>query len=345
VIGLVQLEWVDDIRTLQTLDPALLEEDDDVRAAVSRMDGGRFVIAWGQDDEEALRRNDEVHRHLVDAEAAGEVSGFRSIHALLWSADLQRRSFAALQDASVAERLPAALEAEGLVAAGFSPFVEEMSAEPPAPLTYEDLASSPVGSLVRSFRVDIDDGRVAFVTLTKDADVGALEARLADVEGVRLFDNGRFLTDAYGGFRTRTLEMIAIGLAMVFLIVLARYRRLGLALAAFLPAVLAAATSLGLLVTLGYEANLMHLVALLLVLSMGVDYGVFMVESRGHAGGAAPTVVSLLIACTSTVLSFGLLAMSENPALRALGLVTGVGVLLSLLLAPTAWLLLAKDEA
>jgi predicted exporter len=44
------------------------------------------------------------------------------------------------------------------------------------------------------------------------------------------------------------------------------------------------------------------------------------------------------------VLSFGLLAMSANPALRALGLVTGVGVLLSLLLAPSAWLLLARDR-
>ena len=44
------------------------------------------------------------------------------------------------------------------------------------------------------------------------------------------------------------------------------------------------------------------------------------------------------------MLSFGLLAMSANPALRALGLVAGIGVLLSLLLAPTAWLLLGLRE-
>jgi predicted exporter len=343
--GLARLEWVDDVRALNTLDPALVAEDERVRAAVSRMDGGRFVIAWGPDEATALRRNDAVHRRLTEAREAGELERFRSLHSLLWSPSLQRESHAALRDAPrLWPRLREALEAEGFVPSLFEPFRDELAASP-EPLTWDELAASPLGSLVSSFRVDLDGGRVAFVTLTRGADPDAVEARLAGLEGVRLFDQARFLQDAYGGFRTRTLEMIGVGLVAVFLIVLARYRRLGPALAAFVPAVLAAATALATLVLLGYEANLMHLVALLLVLSMGVDYGVFMVESRHHEEGPAPTVVSLLVACVSTVLSFGLLAMSANPALRALGLVTGLGVLLSLLLAPTAWLLLARPEA
>ena len=80
----------------------------------------------------------------------------------------------------------------------------------------------------------------------------------------------------------------------------------------------------------------------LLVLSMGVDYGVFMVESQSHAEGMAPTLTSLLIACVSTVLSFGALSWSDNTALRAMGLTTAIGVLASLLLAPTALLLVKR---
>lgn len=343
-VGLAQLTWVDDVRALNTLDPTLLAEDERVREAVSRMDAGRFVIAWGDDEETALRRNDAVHRRLREAREAGELERFRSLHSLLWSAELQRASHAALRDApELWPRLRAALEDREFRASLFEPFREDLAA-PTRPLTWDELAASPVGSLVSSFRVDLDDGRVSFVTLTRDADVDALEARLEGLEGVRLFDQQRFLQSAYGGFRTRTLEMMGVGLVAVFLIVLARYRRLGPALAAFLPAVLAAATSLATLSLVGGEATLMHLVALLLVLSMGVDYGVFMVESRNHEEGPAPTVVSLVVACVSTVLSFGLLAMSDNPALRALGLVTGLGVLLSLLLAPTAWLLLARPS-
>ena len=134
---------------------------------------------------------------------------------------------------------------------------------------------------------------------------------------------------------------------------LLRYRRLRPALAASLPALCAAGATLGLLGWFGIPANLLHVVTLLLVLSMGVDYGVFMVESeRGRADGAArnegaigdgtATVVSLLMACLSTVASFGILAMSESGALQALGLTAAIGVALSLLLAPAASLILRR---
>jgi len=72
---------------------------------------------------------------------------------------------------------------------------------------------------------------------------------------------------------------------------------------------------------------------------MGVDYGVFLAESRADPAGFAATLLSVLIACASTVLAFGLLAMSASPALQAIGLTVGIGVLLSLLLALAALLL------
>lgn len=340
--GLSQLVWVDDVRSLNTMDAELLAEDERVRAAVSRMDGGRFVIAWGADEQQALERNDRVYERLTEAMAAGELERFRSVRSLLPSAAAQRASFEALtNDEGLYDRVTEALVAEGFVPDGFAPFREALEGAPPPPLTWGELAASPIGDLVRPFRVDTDE-TVAFISLTRGADVDALERRFEGVEGVRVFDQGRFMQSAYGRFRRRTLELVGLGLLGVFLMVFVRYRRLSLSLAAFAPAVLAAATALASIVLLGFDAGLMHLVALLLVLSMGVDYGVFMVESRAHEEGPAPTVVSLLVACISTVLSFGLLAMSVNPALRALGLVTSIGVGLSLLLAPLAWLLLPQ---
>ncbi len=343
-VGLSRLTWVDDIRVLNALDPALVAEDERVRERVSRMDAGRFVIAWGPDEETALQRNDEVFRRLTEGLEAGELARFRSLHSFLPSETTQRASMEALQsDPRLFDRLSTALAEEGFVADAFAPFREALS-EDPAPLTWEALAESPIGPLARSFRIDLSDGRVAFVTLMRSGDVDALTARLDGIEGVRLFDQTRFLGSAYGRFRTRTLQMIGVGLVAVFLLLLLRYRRLMPAIAAFAPAVLAAATALAVLTLIGYRANLMHLVALLLVLSMGVDYGVFMVEAHGDEESVAPTLTSLLVACVSTVLSFGLLAMSANPALRALGAITGIGVMLSFVLAPAAWLFLAEEK-
>jgi predicted exporter len=344
-LGIARLRWVDDVRVLNALDPALLAEDERVRERVSRMDSGRFVLAWGEDEETALRRNDEVNRRLIDAREAGELERFRSVHAFLPSVEEQRRSLEGLRSAPrLWERLSAALEAEGFVVSAFEPFRQELRGDASPPLTWAELEGSPIGPLVESFRVDLGADRIAFITMLRGGDVDALEARLRGLEGVRLFDQTRFLEGAYGRFRSRTMQMIGVGLVAVFLLLLVRYRKLVPSLAAFLPAVLSAATSLSVLVLLGFEANLMHLVALLLVLSMGVDYGVFMVEIRDSDEGAGPTLSGILVACLTTVLSFGLLAMSENPALRALGAISGIGSVLSLVLAPTAWLFVRRGE-
>ena len=50
--------------------------------------------------------------------------------------------------------------------------------------------------------------------------------------------------------------------------------------------------------------------------------------------GDGPTSLAIGISCATTVLSFGLLAASSAPPLRAIGLTVGIGVALSLLLAP-----------
>ena len=80
------------------------------------------------------------------------------------------------------------------------------------------------------------------------------------------------------------------------------------------------------------------------MLSFGVDYGIFLLETRAHPESMAAALLSIAIACTSTCLAFGLLAASSFPALRALGTTTGLGVLSSLILAPTALLLARGGE-
>ena len=86
------------------------------------------------------------------------------------------------------------------------------------------------------------------------------------------------------------------------------------ALAAFLPAVLAALGSLGIPGLWGAPATLIHVASVLLVSSIGADYGVFLVEHRGSAEDRAITLSAIVVACVTTVLSFGLLAMSDNAA-------------------------------
>lgn len=345
--GLPSLRWDDDLTALQPLDPDLLEEDRRVRGQVSHVESGRLVVALGDTLEEALQQNDLVYQRLVRAQRDGLIGDFRSLHQFLWSVELQSRNLAVLQaTTALSARFRAALAREGFRSESFQPFLDETLGGPaPAPLRLEDLQASPLADLVRPFRVEVGE-RVALLTFLRDVrDAPALSARLAGLNGVVYFDQFTYLSGVYRVCRTRTLQLLVAGLLAIGAMLLFRYRRVGLALAAFAPAVLAAGATLGLLACAGVSVNMFHLLGLLLVLSMGEDYGIFMVESRESPEELTASAVGVLGSCLSTVCAFGLLALSHNPAMRALGFTTGVGVFLSFLFAPTALVILGPRHS
>jgi predicted exporter len=348
-IGLPHLRWLDSLAALNAADPSLKAETDRVRARVSRVDEGRLVVASASDVEQALHINDEIADRLERTRPGGPDSGIVSLHAFLWSANLQARSRAAV--ASVPDlvgRTLAALAREGFKPEAFEPFrraMESLHTEPvDPPLRLADLQASPLASIVRPFTVQLGDD-VGVLTFLRGVDrPAAVAAAVADLPGARVFDQTRFLDETYAHFRRQTLQAIGIGLALILLVLYIRYRRFRPALAALLPAALAGAATLAILGALGIKTNLLHVLSLLLVLSIGVDYGVFLVECSRH-GPLGPTTMSLAASALTTMASFGLLALSGTPALRSIGLTTAIGISLSLLLAPTTLVMLRAQQS
>jgi predicted exporter len=344
--GLPSLTWLDDPKALYEQNPELHQEQLRVRQRVSRVDGARFVIALGESDEEALQTNDAVFRRLSAAQGEGILEGFRSLHSFLWSAKQQQRNWTRLQEhPNIADLTLTALEAQGFRTVAFKPFADALAGEQPEPLRLADLEASPLSSLVRSFRVRLENEVGVLTYLRGVNDGAALESALADLPNVVYLDQNKHLGEAYRGYRREVLRLTSAGLVAVFGLILLRYRRLRITLAAFLPALLAAGATLALLSLAGETLHLLHVTALLMVLSIGADYGIFLAESRRHASGLGATVLSILLACMTTVLAFGLLALSSAPVLRAIGGTIGVGVVFSVLLAPAAMALAGADSA
>ncbi|MBK8168792.1 MAG: MMPL family transporter [Sandaracinaceae bacterium] len=342
--GIPQLKWNDDISALSEVNEALKAEDTRVRMQVSSVEPARLVIARGATEEEALVRNDAVHEALVQAEGASELASHRSLHSVLWSADLQRTNLAMLREQpQLAARVETASVAAGFTPGAFAPFIASISGPQPAPLTFSDLASSPLASVVTPLRMRIGHD-VALLTFLRGVNQpGALAQRIARIPGASYFDQKAFLARAYGSYRARTLELVAFGLFGVLAVAWLRYRKLRHVLAVCLPAWAAAGATLGLLGLAHADGNLMHLLSLVIVLSMGIDYGIFMVEHR-RGSELSSTLLAVVTASVTTILSFGLLALSSNPALRSLGVAVGIGMTISMVLSPLALLSLGADE-
>jgi len=334
-VSLPMLQWNDDMSKMTSFPDQLIEEDRRVRERVASVDAGRFAIGVAGDADAAIGLNDRIAERLEAAVAAGEVDGHRSVHDLVWSRDLQRRNWQAIErEPDLYARLDAAFVAEGFREGSFRPFADAIAGPPPAALTLADIRDSGLADMLAPYTFPLGDGVAVVTYLQGIHDLGALRSRLSDLERVYILEQSTFVNDIYAEFRNKTLEQIVVGGVLVLVILVARYRDWRRTLASFLPAAIVAALLLSVFALTGVRVNFLHAMSLIMVMGMGVDYGVFLADSAQDREMVGATMLSLLMSCLTTVLVFGTLAISSQPSLRAIGLTTGLGVLLSYALAP-----------
>ncbi|MEL6189891.1 MAG: hypothetical protein AAFU79_35150, partial [Myxococcota bacterium] len=212
VVGAPRLEWQDDLRSMMRIDPELVAEEERVRDRVSPFERQRLILSTGVDMESALRVDEGVRAVLADGVRGGLLGRFRSVSALLPSAQTQRSVVAALRaDTAWVDRLEALALERGFRPTAFAPLRDRLEAEPPSPLDWEGLAASPLGELVSTFRVDVG-GQVGLVTFLGDVkDPAELQERLLTVGGARWFDQGEMLTAASGNYLRRVAWGLALG--------------------------------------------------------------------------------------------------------------------------------------
>ncbi len=333
--GVASLQWSDGLRALYQLDETLLIEDTSVRELTGAVDMSRMVLSMGDDLDEALERNGAVHAIVHEAAANDELDGYRSVQSWLPAVSWQRENLERLRTPEFRDRFARAFASQGFRDGVFDGFFEELATPSAAPLQLEDLRDTELWQVVEPFVLRLDDGVVVVTWLRGDVPDDT-RGQLHALEGVELFDQQAFLDRAYGRYRVEMIRMLVVGLLAVALLIFVRYRNLRTTAAAFLPALAGAMGAIGVAGWVGGTANLIHAASLLLVCSIGADYGVFMVENSGDEDERATTLAASLLAGVTTMLSFGLLAMSDNPALASVGRSVVVGVLCALLTAPIA---------
>jgi predicted exporter len=152
------------------------------------------------------------------------------------------------------------------------------------------------------------------------------------LEGVRLVDKAESVSTLLGHYRRLANGALLLAILLVWLMLVRRYG-FQRSLRVLAPPLLGMFTALAVLGLLGSPLTLFNTIALVLVLGFGVDYTVFMAEGRENLPA---TLLGVLLASFATLLSFGLLAFSQTPALRGFGLTLGIGVLVSTLLSNLA---------
>ncbi|MDB5850662.1 MAG: hypothetical protein JWP29_4414, partial [Rhodoferax sp.] len=316
-IGCWQLRSSDDLRQLQGSPPALVQAQLETGRLLGLPGVAQFYLVRGGNAEQVLAREEALKTRLDTLVGAGLLTGYSAVSDWVPSPARQEA------DAQLTARV------ESAVLAGVGRILGEQLARPgfaSRPLTLADWLASPVSAAGRNLWLgDVNGAMTSVVMLRGLRDVSVLPqlAGAADgLEGVRWVDKVAEISSLLGRYRVAMTGLLVAGHGLVFFLLWLRYR--GRAWRAWLPTFMATVLTLALLGWLGQPLQLFNVLALLLLLGIGVDYGIFLLEHEGD-GSAWLAVV---LGAGSTWLAFGLLGLSSTPALRAFGLTLLFGIAL-----------------
>ncbi len=340
--GWLRLTSDDDIHLLIQRDPALVAQEDKVRAAVGVDNSAQFFVVRGETPELVLQRAEALGTKLDALNGtANKVGSYQSVAQFVPSAKRQSEDRALLAQHVFDER--AALRAT-LLQAGFKDEVADAwlaaYAKPQAPLTVDTWLAAPWSQPYKHLWLgEVDSSTKAYAAVVIPQGVTpqnepALIATAQSLPGIVFVDKAASVSKLFGAYRVDSGWWLGGALALVLVLLMLRYRVRG-GVAVTLPVLLAVGVTLAVFGYARVPLNLFNWLALMLVLGVGANYAVFLREGCQRADADLGAVwTGVLLSAATTLLSFGMLGMSAMPALKSFGATLALGIAVSVLLAP-----------
>ncbi len=323
VIGLMRVQVEDSLRSLQSSPPQLLEQQREIARVLPLPSPAQFFLVRAGNGDDLLQREQALTTRLAHLRSEGRLRGYQAI------SDWVPPRAQQLRDAAASARVEAEVLARVAEATGEELGRPTFAAQA---LDLDTWLQSPASAPLRSLWLGGEGHEVASVVrvdVGHDLDVLAvLQAQADELPGVRWVDRTAEYSSLLGHYRRMMGGLLLVGGVLVLGVLVLRYRREAWRVAT--PTLLAGVLAVATLGWLGQPLQLFHVLALLLLLGMGIDYGIFLLEQRSDPSAW----LAVCVGAASTWLSFGLLALSATPALAAFGLILLLGIGLVWLISP-----------
>ncbi|MEK8031528.1 MMPL family transporter [Ideonella sp. DXS29W] len=334
--------WRGDLTALSPVSPAALALDAELRSDLSADDGGWLVLVRGDGEEQALQRAEAATEVLDRWIDEGRLLGYDSPTRVLPSVSTQAQRQASLPEpVALRQAVERATRDSPLSASSLNAFLSDVeSARQAAPVRRADLNGTAFAPMVNAMLLDRDDGSVTALITVHPAsgqtlEGAALQQALSGVPGAHVLALKQELDGLYQGYLHEAMWQSSLGALAVVALLGLWLRSVSRLIRVAMPLALAVVLCLAGLHLSGAALGVLHLVGLLLVVALGSNYALFFDSPGGGPDGQAldaSALSSLCLANLTAVLSFGLIACSEIPALSAIGQVVAPGALLALLI-------------
>lgn len=329
--------WDDDLGSLSQVSADTRNLDQQLRSQLGAPDIRHILMTGGQDTEQALHHSELLENDLQRMVHDGIIGNFDMAAHYLPSQELQKARQSALPEATALQiALRQAMQGSPFRDEAFQPFLRDVAASKrQAPLTADNLRGSAIGAKVQSLLLHDRQGAIALITLSGVADSARLQQAVARLQAksVAAIDLKDDTARLINGYRDQSLRLSALGILSIFFLLAASLRSVRATVKVLFPVLAGVTMCAAFTLMLGEKLTLFHLVALLLVVGIGLNYALFFNRRERNDDETGRNHLSLAVCSLTTFLSFGTLMLSRIPVLHAIGQTVALGSLLCLICA------------
>ncbi|EOX4929529.1 MMPL family transporter [Vibrio alginolyticus] len=321
---LLQLNYDDDIRLLQTMPNDLKQQETLITTLSGMQSSQQMLVITADDDENLMKKLESLTPTLEAWKADSTIESYQSLSRYLSSVERQQQDYQLIRDLYATQSSPLT---SGL---GLSK-KPKMDADF-IPVTVEQYLQNPVSAPVRFLHLGKIKGKSAtVVVLNQLQDSAVVKAFAKSKSDVVYLNKAEEISTLFGEYRIKIMELLAAASAVIFLVLIKRYG-LQHSCRVLLPSLIACACGLATAVAMGTTLNLFNLLGLVLILGIGIDYTLFFAEKARSVS----TLLAITLSAMTTVLSFGLLSLSQTHAIHSFGITVLSGIFVAWLLSPIA---------
>ncbi|OBT14816.1 hypothetical protein A9264_13400 [Vibrio sp. UCD-FRSSP16_10] len=324
LIPLTGLHYNDDIRQLQAMPDNLKQQEQFIAKLTGLQSSQQMLVVTAANNEALLQRLESLELELDTWQNQGAISGHQSLSQYISSTTRQHDSYQLISQLYQTQG-PALQRALTLTNA-------PKLSQDFAPTTLKDYLASSVSDPTQFLYVGAVGQQVASVVvlqnLTDDEQIKAYAHSHSDIS---YLDKAQEISALFAKYRVKVLELLLAALAVITLILVKRYG-FKHSMKILLPSLIACLAGLGAAAATGASLNLFNLLALILIIGIGIDYTLFFAEkSRSQS-----TLLAITLSALTTLLSFGLLSLSQTHAIHSFGITVLCGIFVAWLLSPLA---------
>lgn len=320
--GVTQLHIDDDIRKLQTLPQTLQQQEQQIAQLTQQNNDQKWFVVYADNAEQALQRLEQLSTQLDRLKADNIIGDYRALP--LPSEHTQQQNLALVKQH--APQIILQLEEQlGLT-------LPETTISD-AVLTPDEWLNSTVSDGWRLLWLSNPQGETAILVLiNKINQTEPLMAISEQTEGVHWVDKHSEFSELFSLYRAQLSWLLVAAVIAISAVFFIKFKP-SQTIRCVIPMLLSLYIGLAVLGLTGQPLNLFSLLALILVLGIGIDYTLFFSNAKA---AASTLMLSVFMAALTTLLTFGLLALSQTQAIAGFGSVLIGGILTAFVLSPLA---------